>query len=165
MGGGHLARPAPDAVLVVVAADTQGLAEESLPGIERRLAAHGTVSGWRLTPALQVGVVSLQADQSDIVLAVLRDTVRARTGVSPPYRSLTDTPRALQLARTALDTCFPHMRLPVSRNLAVRQLSAVQAIITHIAVHWGPGSSSTGYSRSVIADRGTAEPRAGGQRS
>jgi DNA-binding PucR family transcriptional regulator len=92
----------PDAHLVVVAADTRGLAEESLPGIERRLATHGIVSGWRLTPALQLGVVSLHADQRDAVFAVLRDTASARTGVSPPYRSLGDTPRALQLARVAL---------------------------------------------------------------
>lgn len=92
----------PDALLVVVAADTRGLAEESLPGIERRLAARGIVSGWRLTPALQLGVVSLRTDQRDAVLAMLRDVASARTGVSPPYRSLADTPRALQLARTAL---------------------------------------------------------------
>lgn len=94
----------PDAHLVVVAADTRGLAEESLPGIERRLAARGIVSGWRLTPALQLGIVSLPADQPDTVLAVLRDAASTRTGVSPPYRSLADTPRALQLARTALAT-------------------------------------------------------------
>ena len=92
----------PDAHLVVVAADTRGLAEESLPGIERRLAARGIVSGWRLTPALQLGVVSLHADHRDAVLCVLRDAASARTGVSPPYRSLADTPRALQLARAAL---------------------------------------------------------------
>jgi DNA-binding PucR family transcriptional regulator len=92
----------PDAHLVVVAAETRGLAEESLPAVERRLAARGIVSGWRLTPALQLGIVSLHADQRDTVLAVLRDIASARTGVSPLYRSLADTPRALQLARTAL---------------------------------------------------------------
>jgi DNA-binding PucR family transcriptional regulator len=36
------------------------------------------------------------------MLAVLRDVTVARAGVSPPYRSLVDTPRALHLARTAL---------------------------------------------------------------
>lgn len=94
----------PDADLVVVAADTRGLAEESLPDIEHRLAARGIVSGWRLTPALQLGLVSLNDNKGDIALTVLRDVVSARTGVSPPYRSLSDTPRALQLARTALAT-------------------------------------------------------------
>lgn len=97
----------PDAQTVVVAAETRNLAEESLPGIERRLAAYGIVSAWRLTPALQLGLVSLHADQRDTVLSVLRDVATARTGVSPTYRSLTDSPRALQLARTALATLPP----------------------------------------------------------
>ena len=94
----------PDARFVVVAADTQGLAEESLPGIERRLAEHGVVSGWRLTPGLQLGVVALRADQREVALDILAGDVRARTGVSPEYDSLSDTPRALQLARTVLAT-------------------------------------------------------------
>lgn len=92
----------PDGHLVVVAGDTRGLAQESLRGIERRLAARGIVSGWRLTPAQQLGVVSLQADQRDTMLEVLREAASARTGVSPPYRSLADTPRALHLAQAAL---------------------------------------------------------------
>lgn len=92
----------PDGHLVVVAADTRGLAEESLPGIEHRLADHGIVSGWRLTPALQLGVISLHDDQRETVLGVLREAASARTGVSPPYRSLADSPRALHLAQAAL---------------------------------------------------------------
>ena len=91
-----------DGHLVVVAADTRGLAEASLPDVERRLGAHGIVSGWRLTPAQQIGVVSLRADQRETMLAVLREIARARTGVSPPYRSMADTPRALHLAQAAL---------------------------------------------------------------
>lgn len=94
----------PGARQVVVAADTRGLAEESLPAVERRLAEHGVVSGWRLTPALQLGVVALHDDQRDTVLSVLGEVATARTGVSPPYASLVDTPRALQLARAALST-------------------------------------------------------------
>lgn len=47
-------------------------------------------------------MVSLLLVQRDTVLDVLREAARARTGVSPPYRSLADSPRALQLARTAL---------------------------------------------------------------
>lgn len=92
----------PDGQLVVVAADTRGLAEESLSGIEHLLAARGIVSGWRLTPAQQLGVISLKADQRDTVLKVLRKVVSARTGVSPLYQSLADTPRALHLAQAAL---------------------------------------------------------------
>jgi hypothetical protein len=93
--------------LVVVAADTRGLAEASLPDIERRLGAHGIVSGWRLTPSQQLGVVSVHGEQEDQMLAVLRETARARTGVSPAYRSLADTPRALRLARAALTDLPP----------------------------------------------------------
>ena len=96
-----------DGELVVVAADTRDLAEASLPDVERRLAAHGIVSGWRLTPAQQLGVVSLHADQRETMLDVLTKIAKARTGISPPYRSLTDTPRALALAQTALSGLPP----------------------------------------------------------
>ncbi|MGH2928275.1 MAG: helix-turn-helix domain-containing protein [Solirubrobacteraceae bacterium] len=87
---------------MVVAAETQGLARDSLPGVERSLADLGVVSGWRLTPSLQLGVISMRAPQHGAVLEVLRGTASARTGVSPVYRSIADTPRALQLARAAL---------------------------------------------------------------
>jgi hypothetical protein len=91
----------PDGQLVVVAAETRGLAEESLPGIEKQLVGRGVVSGWRLTPALQLGLIALPASDNS-VLSILRKAATARTGVSPPYHSLSETPRALQLARTAL---------------------------------------------------------------
>lgn len=91
-----------DGHLVVVAADTRGLAEASLPNVERRLAAHSIVSGWRLTPNQQLGLVSLKDDQHETMLAVLHEIAQARTGVSPPYHSLADTPRALHLAQAAL---------------------------------------------------------------
>lgn len=99
--GALLGLPA-DADLLVVAADTRGLAEESLPLVERRLADHGIVSAWRLTPAQQLGVISARPDQLDTVLKVLREIATARTGVSPAYRSLGDTPRALHLAQAAI---------------------------------------------------------------
>lgn len=99
--GALLGLPA-DADLLVVAADTRGLAEESLPQVERRLADHGIVSAWRLTPAQQLGVVSARPDQLDAVLRLLRDIATARTGVSPAYSSLGDTPRALHLAQAAV---------------------------------------------------------------
>ena len=91
-----------DGELIVVAADTRGLAEASLPDVERRLGARGIASGWRLTPAQQLGIVSLHPEKFDALLDVLRESARARTGVSPPYQSLTDTPRALHLAQAAL---------------------------------------------------------------
>ncbi|MBR7831845.1 helix-turn-helix domain-containing protein [Actinospica durhamensis] len=91
-----------DRQLVVVAADTHALAEASLPGVERRLAAQGIVSAWRLTPNQQLGVISVAAKQHETLLAVLGEIALARTGVSPLYRALTDTPRALRLAQAAL---------------------------------------------------------------
>ena len=91
-----------DGKLAVVAAETRGLAEESLIGVERRLARLGIVSAWQLTPTLQAGVVSLRDEQRDPMLTVLQDVAVARAGVSPLYRSLVETPRALHLARTAL---------------------------------------------------------------
>ena len=93
---------APDGDLVVVAAETTGMVEESLAHIESRLADRRIASAWRLTPALQTGVVCLRAGQHDELLTVLRAAARARTGVSPRYQSLTETPRALHLARVAL---------------------------------------------------------------
>ncbi|MFG2500839.1 helix-turn-helix domain-containing protein [Streptomyces sp. NPDC048441] len=91
-----------DAKLMVVAAETAGLAEESLPGVERSLAEVGVVSAWQLTPTLQTGVIALREEQHDAILAVLNATAAARTGVSPLYSSLSETPRALHLARSAL---------------------------------------------------------------
>lgn len=114
-----------DADQVVVAADTRGLAGESLSNIERRLADRGIVSGWRLTPALQLGVVSLHADKRDTVLSVLREVASARTGVSPPYRVLAETPRALRLARTAL-AAVPAKRVEV-RVFSPSPLAAAMA--------------------------------------
>jgi Regulator of polyketide synthase expression len=107
----------PDADLAVVAAQTRDVAEESLPGIERILAAHGIVSGWRLTPSLQLGVVSLRASQREALLDELRGVAKARTGVSPLFEAPGDTPRALRLARAALG------QIPVS-SVEVRMFSS-----------------------------------------
>ena len=96
-----------DAKLMVVAAETSGLAEESLPGVESSLAEIGVASAWQLTPTLQAGVIALRDEQQDAVLTELLATVGARTGVSPSYSSLTETPRALHLARCALGEIPP----------------------------------------------------------
>ncbi|MEU6138580.1 helix-turn-helix domain-containing protein [Nocardioides sp. NPDC047086] len=91
-----------DALLIVVAAETNGLAKESLVNVEQRLAEKGFVSGWRLTPAQQLGIVSFPEEREEEVLETLRGFADARTGVSPPYAALPETPRALRLARAAL---------------------------------------------------------------
>lgn len=87
--------------LVVVVAQTVRTAEEGLPDIENRLAGQGFTSIWRLTPARQRGVVALGAGTLDTLVAILRRVARTRTGVSPIYRSLRETPRALHLASAA----------------------------------------------------------------
>lgn len=105
-----------DTKLMVAAAETAGLAEESLVGVERLLAERGIVSAWHLTPALQAGVIALRDEQREDVLGVLRAAAASRTGVSPTYAALADTPRMLHLARAALAD------LPVGEP-AVREFS------------------------------------------
>ena len=97
---------APGADLIVVAVDKRHQAGGDLADVERKLADQGIVSGWQLTPTLQLGVVSLHSEQHETALGVLR-SIAVRAGVSPPYRALSETPRALQLARTALSTLRP----------------------------------------------------------
>ncbi|WP_372408560.1 PucR family transcriptional regulator [Streptomyces luteireticuli] len=88
---------------VVVAAEVPAPGREALPGIESRLRAEGARSAWRLLPGLQVGVVALRApDAEEAALRVLGRAAASRVGVSPPYRPLHETPRALRLARLAL---------------------------------------------------------------
>jgi DNA-binding PucR family transcriptional regulator len=90
-----------DGDLVVVAADTVRPAQEGLPNIENRLAEHGFTSIWQLTPARQRGIVALSGGTVDTLVTILREVARTRTGVSPAFRSLRETPRALHLAGVA----------------------------------------------------------------
>lgn len=92
---------APNADLMVVAADNSEPNAGGVIDVEQKLADRGIVSGWRLSPTLQLGIVSLHTGQHEDALTVLRDA-GVRAGVSPPYGGLSDTPRALQLARSAL---------------------------------------------------------------
>ncbi|WP_234436352.1 PucR family transcriptional regulator [Streptomyces sp. NRRL S-813] len=115
-----------DSKLVVVAAETCGLAEESLIGVERLLAERGIVSAWRLTSTTQAGVVAMRDEQSTAGLEILRAAATARTGVSPPYVSLTETPRALHLARTAV------AEIPAGKaEVRVFSTSPLAALIAH----------------------------------
>lgn len=92
----------PDSGFVVVAAETAGLAEESLPDVDRSLSERGLASAWRLMPALQVGIVALPADRAQELVDLLAAMGAARIGVSPRYQSVAETPRSLQLARAAI---------------------------------------------------------------
>jgi hypothetical protein len=113
-----------DGDLLVVAAENLATAEEGLPRIEAQLAEHGVISAWRLTPTLQMGVVSLRASQFDEVLELLRATAAGRVGVSPVFTSLKDVPRGLHLARVALT------RVPPGRvELSVFSSSSLAALV------------------------------------
>ncbi|WP_198535113.1 PucR family transcriptional regulator [Streptomyces natalensis] len=88
---------------VVVASEVPAPGREALPGIEARLRAEELRSAWRLLPDVQIGVVAVQhPGAEDVILRVLERSPASRVGVSPPYRALQDTPRALRLARVAL---------------------------------------------------------------
>ncbi|GGX27374.1 PucR family transcriptional regulator [Streptomyces noursei] len=88
---------------VVVAAEVPGPGREALPGIEARLRAEQLRSAWRLLPDLQVGVVAVpHPEADDAVLRVLERSLTAHVGISPAYRDLRETPKALRLARLAL---------------------------------------------------------------
>ena len=100
----------PNGPLLVVVADTAAFAEESLPRIEQRLAAAGIVSAWRLTPAQQMGLLSVAGDRESKALDLLRSVATARVGVSPVFQSLADAPRSLHLAQAALGSVPPGSR-------------------------------------------------------
>ncbi|MGG2464124.1 PucR family transcriptional regulator [Streptomyces sp. RGM 3693] len=88
---------------VVIAAEVPGPGREALPGIEAHLHAERLRSAWRLLPDLHVGVVAVQHPGADeAVVRVLERSLAVRVGVSPSYRDLRETPRALRLARLAL---------------------------------------------------------------
>lgn len=88
---------------VVVAAEVPAPGREALHAIESRLLAEQARSAWRLLADLQIGVVAVRGPAGEeAVLDVLERTSGAHVGVSPPYLTLQDTPRALRLARLAL---------------------------------------------------------------
>lgn len=90
---------------IVVAAGTPAAGSEALPGIRDELRAKGLQSVWRLGPELEIGVVSLRKQEAkDVLLARVAGHALARAGLSPTYRQLAKTPRALHMARLVLGT-------------------------------------------------------------
>ncbi|MEU5535807.1 helix-turn-helix domain-containing protein [Streptomyces sp. NPDC020362] len=88
---------------VVVAAGVPAPGREALPGIEPRLPAEQIRSAWRLLPDVQIGVMATRGPGAeDAALRILGGFAASRVGLSPAYRALRDTPRALRLARLAL---------------------------------------------------------------
>ncbi|OXM55278.1 PucR family transcriptional regulator [Amycolatopsis alba] len=97
-----------DGTYVVVAAETPRVGHEPLPQIENRLRDRHHASAWRLTPDLQVGVVSMRdPSASQVIIELLRENQTGRIGVSPVFTGLGNTSRALHLARVALSSLMP----------------------------------------------------------
>ncbi|MBE1573385.1 PucR family transcriptional regulator [Amycolatopsis roodepoortensis] len=97
-----------DGTYVVVAAETPRVGHEPLPQIENRLRERHHASAWRLTPDLQVGVVSMRDPAaSQVIIELLRENQTGRIGVSPVFTGLGNTSRALHLARVALSSLMP----------------------------------------------------------
>jgi hypothetical protein len=97
-----------DGTFVVVAAETPKLGQEPLPQIENRLRDRHHASAWRLTPDLQVGVVSMRDPKaSSVIIELLQEELVGRIGVSPVFSGLGNTARALHLARVALSSLSP----------------------------------------------------------
>lgn len=111
-----------DSDYMVVVAETHRTADAGLPRIEARLAERAVVSAWRLTPTHQTGLVALRHGQREETLTLLRDTTGTRTGVSPTFRSVSDTPRALEPgpAGGRRPTTRPDRRRRVPRRSARR---------------------------------------------
>lgn len=121
---GKLLGLVPHSSLAVVVAETRGLAEESLVGVDRLLAELGIVSAWHLGPAWQAGIVSVSEEDYESMLRVVRDAATTRTGVSPLYQRLSETPRARHFARVALSG-LP----PTSRDVRVFSPSPLAGLI------------------------------------
>jgi hypothetical protein len=97
-----------DGTFVVVAAETPRLGQEPLPQVEQRLRELHHASAWRLTPDLQVGVVSLRdPSASKAIVELVREHPVGRVGMSPVFTGLANTARALHLARVALSSLAP----------------------------------------------------------
>jgi PucR-like helix-turn-helix protein/diguanylate cyclase with GGDEF domain len=93
--------PSEGAFVAVVAENTE-LGTEPLAAVEARLAPHDIASAWRLQPDEQVGVVSLGRRPVGLVLGVLGELAAGRIGASPAYSTVDHTPRAVRLARIAM---------------------------------------------------------------
>jgi PucR C-terminal helix-turn-helix domain/GGDEF-like domain len=87
---------------VAVVAENTALGTESLTGAEARLAPHDIASAWRLSPDQQVGVVCLGRRHVELVVGVLGELATGRVGISPTYSTVDQTPRAVRLARIAM---------------------------------------------------------------
>jgi hypothetical protein len=89
---------------LVVVAENTALGAEPMVGVEARLRPFDVNSAWRLQPEHLLGVLSCGQCPIDTLLEVLRKLVATRVGLSPPFSTLDQTPRAVRLARTAMQS-------------------------------------------------------------
>jgi len=87
---------------VAVVAENTALGTEALAGAEARLAPHDIASAWRLSPDQQVGLVSLGRRPVELLVGVLAELATGRVGVSPTFPVVDRAPRAVRLARIAM---------------------------------------------------------------
>lgn len=87
-----------------IAAEVPAVGSVALPEIASKLRAADVSSAWRLLPDLEVGIVSLVRPDPVDVMRIVGAAASARVGISPVYTALEETPRALYLARVALQS-------------------------------------------------------------
>ena len=94
-----------------VAAEVPAVGSVALPEIAAKLRAVDISSPGGCCPTSRVGILSLpRADTADAEL-VVGSAATARVGISPVYAALEETPRALYLARLALQSAPPGTRM------------------------------------------------------
>jgi hypothetical protein len=149
-----------DGLFVTVAAEVGEIGAEALPGVATRLREEGIESVWRLQPKMQVGVLSLrpswasngepdretlplvagfsqQPDDLDVVVGVLTALpASVRIGVSPAYTDLEATPRAVYLAKIALNSITGPSQegMPRVQRFAATPLATLVAAAPEAAV-------------------------------
>ncbi|WP_432826842.1 PucR family transcriptional regulator [Dactylosporangium sp. CA-092794] len=94
---------------VVIAARTAAVGRRAVPFAERRLAALGIPSAWRLQHGVELGVAALvgPGQQLERLAGALAEAAAGAVGISPPYHRLDETAAALRLARVALNSALP----------------------------------------------------------
>jgi hypothetical protein len=99
------------ASFVAVVADNESPGRAGLPGCEQRLRYAGLRSLWRLDAQRQIGIVVLATSRDPVqsvaeVREQLESVTSGRTGISPVFQALADTPSHLALADLARQ-CVP----------------------------------------------------------
>jgi hypothetical protein len=114
-----------DGHFLVVTAESVDMGHDPLPRIEPALSALDVSSVWRLQPEQSVGVIALRrTTQTSSVLHTLTHHALARIGVSPMFTELRQAPRALHLARLAMEHQAPGRRVEQFRDSPLSVLLA-----------------------------------------